>query len=167
MFVYCFCFIFLIALTTIPQVYLNGFSTETPTIQSSKSFSGPVQTELNGSVATHYYDDPNVLNLVQFNRSLDALHARGGTWTKDGQDYITMSGNIRTNTPSSVASDRSQYSHPRSVPRYQSPSTNQRYDSPRSIAAFSEYDDPTNVLNRTVSPFENDFMLLYFLTASY
>lgn len=155
-------------MATNPNGYLNGFPNR---ISNGNSINPtPDSSRRTESILTHDYDDPNVLNLVDFRRSRDTLVSREGTREGGGPDYMTMtSNNIRTNTPSSVSSEHSQYSHPRLVPRYQSPSTSQRYDSPRSIAAsnISEYDDPTNVLNRTVSCLSaSEMVLLLFLSLS-
>jgi hypothetical protein len=129
---------------------LNSVNTKT-TVRQSETPSSVSSNHITDSFETHDYDDPNAaLNLVSFRTSYDNM------LKEQGPDYMTMinSNNIRTTTPSgiSLGSDRSQYSQPRSVQRYQSPSTNQRYDSPRSLMGsgqISDYDDPTNVLNRT------------------
>lgn len=105
------------------------------------------------SVLIHDYELPDALNFVEFNKSRETL--TDVLLRREERDYMTMTSNIRANTPSSVSntSEHSHYSQPRPVNQYQSPSTNQRYDSPRSIAASSsasDYDDPTRVLDRTV-----------------
>lgn len=112
----------------------------------------------------HDYAIPNELNLHgnrNLFRSREAVSAVSAVvppnrqFYKDDRDYMTMVSNVpsRTTTPCSIASDH--YSHPRStsVTRQPTPCNNQRYDSPRSVAnsSVSEYDDPSRVLDRTVS----------------
>ena len=111
------------------------------------------RNEVVDSAIIHDYDLPHELNFVPFRQSGENI----GTLDNEKQ-YTTMISSVRPNTPSTIsnASERSHYSQPRPINRYQSPATNQRYyDSPRcvhspAISSNSEYDDPA-VLDRTVS----------------
>lgn len=146
-----------------PHEYVQGSTSNISTRATppDRRLNNP-RSDLVESMLIHDYDHPDALNFVEFNRSREMLNVSsrrqspsGVGTANDTHTYMPMSSSsVRTHTPStvSVGSDRSHYSHPRPVDRYQSPSTYQRYDTPRSLAGSSttsEYDDP-KALDKTV-----------------